>query len=1045
MENSVQGESSSSSDTFNSTTKWKYDVFLSFTGKDTRLKFVDHLDEAFNRSGIKTFRDDVDLERGGDIKQELFQAIQDSLCAVPIISENYANSTWCLDELQKIFEYGRRVFPIFYDVDPADVRHQRNRFREALAEHEEKFNKNTKKVQNWKNVLFEIGNLSGWDTRGRHEAELIKDIVAKVSTYLHSKLPSYDDNLVGIESRVHDMETILEIGLDDKRGVGIWGMGGVGKTTLARVVYKKISYEFEVCCFIANVRDTLQKEGLVCLQEKLLSDLKIENMKISNQYEGKEMIRKHLSSKKVLLVLDDVDDMSQLENLAKSSDWFGKGSRILITTRDSHVLTLAEVGQRIYEMKAMEKDESIRLFSNEAFKKDHPVEGYWELSRYVVEYAGGLPLALKVLGCYFYMRSKAEWIDALNRMKQVHPHKSILQVLKISYDGLDENEQTIFLDVVLVFKHWQKKKVTQILKSCGLHPTIGIKVLIEKSLLVETKDGRLEMHDLIEELGRYIVLQESPNDVCKRSRLWEFKDIKEVLKNNKGSKAIQVIAMQDNYENQDRIKVHRKAFSKMSRLRLLLLNCPTDAPTGLKKLSGALKFVRWPSFPLEALPFPLDELVHIDMQYSNIKQLWNGVKSMNHLKFIDMSWSPNFTETPDFSNVQSLRHLCLSNCASLVKVHESLGVLKELVEVDLHGCENLNSLPSKLETNYLRKLDLGKCKNVKKLPEFGEDMKKLSYLDASHTAITCLPQSFGSLIGLEYLNLSATGLRYLPIDCFSGLFELVCLSLEGCNWLQSLPRLPPRLIRLQANGCCSMECSLDEQMLNLVTSLDHECRGQIKYVISDDEEEENMSFPHKKDDYPLLWLKNVEPEYLPLRNFLAIMPFEGKIPSWFDPNIKYYGEQRCECVIEVDIPSNFRDSKWSGIVVCLHVYGLFGWIYWSSKAPEDDEYNGWEVTQGRLFLDRDDDVLCIMVLEFNEKTCWQHLRGHNNSLHIKLETDFLIHVLGYGWRVICKEDIQNWCNPSRFNQFTQPQHASPSGVKIPLALVQKVLWGHKVL
>ncbi|KAI9117082.1 hypothetical protein K1719_012081 [Acacia pycnantha] len=738
MAYSVRGQSSSSSHTFSSTTEWKYDVFLSFAGKDTRLKFVDHLNEAFNRSGIKTFRDDVDLVRGGDIKQELFQAIQDSLCAVPIISENYANSTWCLDELQEILESGRRVFPIFYDVDPADVRHQRNRFREALAEHEEKFNENTKKVQNWKNVLFEISNLAGWDTRGRHEAELIKDILEKVWTYLSSKLPSYDDNLVGIESRVSDMVTILEIGLDDKRIVGIWGMGGVGKTTLARVVYKKISYMFDVCCFLVNVRDTLQKEGLVSLQEKLLSDLKTKDMKINDQYEGKEMIRKHLSNKKVLLVLDDVDDTSQLENLAESSDWFGERSRILITTRNSHLLT-AFGAQIMYDMKTMKIDESLQLFSKKAFREDYPKKDYLELSNSVVEYAGGLPLALKVLGSYFHGRSKAEWIDALNRMKQVHPHKTLAE---------------------------------------------------------KRSDSNFE---------KYIVLQESPNDVCKCSRLWEFKHIKEVLENKKGCGEIEAIVIGDEYWIRDKIEVHPEAFSKMSRLRLLLLNGPPNVSKGLKKLSGALKFVRWPSFPLEALPLPLDELVHIEMPHSNIKKLWNGIKSMNHLKIINLSRSSKLIETPDFSSVQSLGHLYLSRCASLVKVHESLGVLKELVEVDLHGCENLNSLPSKLETNSLRKLDLGGCKNVKKLPKFGEGMKKLLYLDASHTSITSLPESLGSLTGLRELNLSATSVINLPTDCFSSLSKLVFLSLSGCERLVSLPRLPPRLLRLEVDGGYSMK------------------------------------------------------------------------------------------------------------------------------------------------------------------------------------------------------------------------------------------------
>ncbi|KAI9114497.1 hypothetical protein K1719_014195 [Acacia pycnantha] len=873
----------------------------------------------------------------------------------------------------------------------------------------------------------------------RHEAELIKVIVGKVGTYLSGKLPSYDDNLVGIELRVRDVETILGIGLDDKRGVGIWGMGGVGKTTLARVVYKKISCKFEDCCFIENVRDTFQKEGLVSLQKKLLSDLNIKDVEISSRDKGEEMIRKHLSNKKVLLVLDDVDDMSRLKYLAESPDWFGKGSRILITTRDSHLLNVFGV-QRMYDMKTMNEDESLELFSKKAFKEDYPKEDYLELSKSVIEYAGGLPLALEVLGSYLLGRSRAEWRDVLDRLKQF-PDKDIVGVLQISYDGLNEEEKTIFLDIACCFKGWPRKGVTQILKSCDLHPTIGMKVLIEKALLVETKDGRLEMHDLIEELGRHIVHQESPKDVCKRSRLWKFKDIKEVLESNKGSGEVEAIVM-DNYCDEDKIIVHPEAFSRMSRLRLLLLDFRRIPPTGLEKLSGALKFVGLPRFLLEDLSLRLDGLGPIEMQRSNIKQLWNGIKSMNHLKIINLSNCHNFTKTTsNFSNVQYLGHLYLSGCNSLVKVHESLGVLKELVVVDLSGCEYLSNLPSKLETNSLRKLDLHWCKRLKKLPEFGEGMKKLEYLDASHTGITTLPKSLGFLTGLRELNLSSTDLYNLPPNCISSLSGLVLLSLGGCDWLESLPRLPPRLIRLEAGSCYTMKCSLDEQMLNLVTSLDHECRGQTKYVITDDEEE-NMSLRYERGYYSPFELKNVKPKDLPLRNFFAIIPSGGKIPSWFDSNIKYYEKARSKCEIAVVVPPHFRASKWSGIVVCLHIKGHEGFIRWSSKAPENDEYNIWEEKPRGIGSFHWADDLCVMVLEFNKKNCWQHLRGDKNSLHIQLASDKYplvveddpktVDILGYGWKVICKEDIQKWSNPNHFNQSTQPKHAPPSELKLPL-------------
>ncbi|KAI9114546.1 hypothetical protein K1719_014244 [Acacia pycnantha] len=697
-------------------------------------------------------------------------------------------------------------------------------------------------------------------------------------------------------------------------------------------------------------------------------------------------------------------------------------------------------------MQAMNNDESLQIFSEKAFNKNHPEEKYLEYSKSVVKYVGGHPLALRALGAYFCGKSgEVVWRDALEKLKQINPHKDILEVLKISYDGLDEKEQTIFLDIVCLFKYWDKEEVTQILKAFDLNPIRGINVLIEKTLLFETEHGILDMDGLYEDLGWHIIQQKSPN-----SRLRKFVEIKEVLENNKGPQEVEAIVL-NRFCSNDKIYVYPEAFSTMSRLRLLFVDySPIKVHPRLKKLSGALKFIRWTWFPLETLPLPLDDLVHIEMPQSNLTQLWNGIKSMNHLKFIDLSGSLDFMETPDFSNVQSLGHLCLSGCTSLVKVHESLGVLKQLVEVNLHNCENLNSLPSKLESNSLRTLDLGGCNNVKKLPEFGKDVKKLFFLDASYTAITSLPDSLGSLTGLRFLNLSGTGLVNPPTDCFSGLFGLVFLSLEGCKWLVSLPRLPPRLTRLEINGCYSMERSLDEQLWNMVTSLDHECRGQTKYGISDEEEEylpltamvNSGQLPQRKDF-------EVAPEYHPLRNFFAIMLSGGKIPSWFGPNIKYCEEERRECEIEVDVPPHFRASKWSGIVVCLHLKGDEGEIRWSSKAPKDDKYyNRWEERQHGFWTLCGHDGLCIMVLEFNQKTCWQHLRGDNNFLHIQLFIHFrdlltypheMLGILGCGWRVICKEDIQKWCNPNHFNQFTQPQHAPPSEVKLPWRVLRRLL------
>ena len=148
--------------------KWKYDVFLSFKGEDTRKSFTDHLYTTLKQKGIFSFRDDEELERGKPIKPELLEAIEESLYAIVILSKNYASSTWCLDELVKIMEckdkIGLIVHPIFYDVDPFEVRKQIGIYAQAFVKHEKE---NIDKVHKWRAALTEVANLSGFSLHDR--------------------------------------------------------------------------------------------------------------------------------------------------------------------------------------------------------------------------------------------------------------------------------------------------------------------------------------------------------------------------------------------------------------------------------------------------------------------------------------------------------------------------------------------------------------------------------------------------------------------------------------------------------------------------------------------------------------------------------------------------------------------------------------------------------------------------------------------------------------------------------------------------------------
>ena len=145
----------------------EYEVFLSFRGDDTRKTFTDHLYHALVQRGICTFRDNEELPVGEEIRPALLKAIKESIISIPIFSKDYASSKWCLRELAKMVEchktMGHKILPIFYDVEPSDVRHQRGTYEKAFRQHLKHFDKKT--VQGWKEAMREVGEMKGWELK----------------------------------------------------------------------------------------------------------------------------------------------------------------------------------------------------------------------------------------------------------------------------------------------------------------------------------------------------------------------------------------------------------------------------------------------------------------------------------------------------------------------------------------------------------------------------------------------------------------------------------------------------------------------------------------------------------------------------------------------------------------------------------------------------------------------------------------------------------------------------------------------------------------
>ncbi|XP_048132431.1 disease resistance protein RPV1-like isoform X2 [Rhodamnia argentea] len=419
-----------------------YEVFLSFRGPDTRKGFTDHLYNGLLDAGIDVFRDDDELPQGENIRPELLAAITNSKILIPILSVNYGTSSWCLDELVNIIDCknnnGQIVLPIFYKVKPADVGHQIGSFGEAFHKRESRLLErrfDPTILKKWKQALLEVSTLKGYKAAG-YEAKLVNSVVRKVLSELKKKFELVvSENLVGIDSHVKNVLEFVENKSHATLFVGIHGMGGIGKTTLAKAIYNKLSNQFEHRSFIADIRESWKRNGIHYLQNQLIYDILKRENEVRNDDEGTKFISSKFKDKRVLILLDDVDNIIQLKCLVGNRDWFSSGSRIIITTINERILE--EVGvDYTYDHKEMDKDQSLLLFSKHAFRKDSPPRELKDLTCEVVSKTGGLPLSLVVLGSLLCGKKLAFWRGTMEKLIKVPP-KEVREKLRISYEALD--------------------------------------------------------------------------------------------------------------------------------------------------------------------------------------------------------------------------------------------------------------------------------------------------------------------------------------------------------------------------------------------------------------------------------------------------------------------------------------------------------------------------------------------------------------------------------------------------------------------------------
>ncbi|XP_039166310.1 disease resistance protein RUN1-like isoform X2 [Eucalyptus grandis] len=803
-----------------------YEVFLNFRGIDTRKNFTDYLYTSLTDAGIHVFRDDNELCVGEEIGPELLCNITQSTISIPIISKNYVSSKWCLHELVQMLKCkrskGQIVLPIFYKVEPSQVRHPIGRWREAIDAH--KKNMEEMVVKEWEEALKEVSFLKGWESEkidNGHEGTLVKIIVKKVMGELKRLFQlNLPKQLVGIEDHVQLMSN-MDAEFNGTKIIGIYGMGGIGKTTLAKVLYNKLSSHFDYCSFLANIRETSERNGIECVQKQLIHDITRSSYDVSNVDEGVSFIKSRFMGKKVLVLLDDIDDNTQLNALVGDGSWVEAGSIVIITTRNKSILDEANVGY-MYQLNELSLDQSLILFSRHAFRKDSPPSDYEVISSDVVSTTGGLPLALEVIGSFLWRKKKDLWKGTLKKLKKV-PHEKVQEKLKISYDALDYREQQIFLDIACLFTRTLKQNPTYMWDACDFFPGMGIEVLSLRSLIETEGNGVfLLMHDQLRDLGREIVYLENPREPQKRSRLWIGQEALDVLDHCKlqGTKKIEALSLGTCGVGR---RYTAEQFKELTNLRFLQVD-GVDFIGDFQSLLPKLRWLQWNKCPsnFTAANFHLKKLVVLDLSYSAISEDWGGwvpLKMATELKVLNLNNCQSLKRTPDLSTFRRLEILTLINCKNLEELHLSIGNLASLIELDV-GYSSITKLPESIENmQNLRILNIY-CTNITELPDaigMLAELQKLVVWKCKN--LERLPSNICKLISLKKLNVGVceklrelpelpSGLTDLEIGCqgqslphLSQLTRLKKLYLRCCHRLEFVPELPIGLSELSVFRC----------------------------------------------------------------------------------------------------------------------------------------------------------------------------------------------------------------------------------------------------
>ncbi|VVB00590.1 unnamed protein product [Arabis nemorensis] len=688
-----------------------------------------------------------------------------SSVGILVLSDSsFARSSQSLDHLVAIMEHGKatnhEIIPIYFKVTHADL----CGFEAAFLQYQNSVQAD--RVQKWKTTMTEIASINGHEWTKGTQFMVTEEVVRDACLRLYLK---NSKNVARVLAFLNHSQSPSEAEI-----VGLWGMAGIGKTCIAREIFGRLAPQYDLTYFIQDFDLLCKEKGVRQMRDDFFSKIfREEKPSISACDIKPSFMRDWFHSKTILVVLDDVNCSRDVEAVVGGFGWFSHGHRIILTSRRKQVLVKCKVKEP-YEIQKLCEFESFRLC------KQYLNGEIWFISK-LMSCTSGIPLAINVFGSSVSKQN-------INNMKfhlislRRDPPPRIQESFRRSFDGLDENEKNIFLDLACFFRGENMDHVVQLLDACGFFTYLGICDLIDESL-ISLMDNRIEIPVPFQDIGRFIVCEEDENP-CERSRLWDSNDIVDVLTNNSGTEAIEGIFLD---ASDLTFELSPTVFSNMYRLRLLKFHsgneCKLSLPHGLDTLPEELRLLHWENYPLKYLPhkFNPENLVEVNMPYSNMEKLWEGKKNLEKLKKIKLSHSRKLTDILMLSEALNLEDIDLEGCTSLVDVSTSIPRCGKLVSLNMKDCSRLGCLPAMVDLTSLKLLNLSGCSELHEIQDFAPNLKEL-YL--AGTAIKELPLSIENLTKLGTLDLeNCRRLKKLPLGIKNSC-SILELKLSGCTTLE---------------------------------------------------------------------------------------------------------------------------------------------------------------------------------------------------------------------------------------------------------------------